>query len=88
MYGPSPNLSPTLTKANPHPLPQVDLSGYAWSGGGRGIVRVEVSADGGETWVPASLSQPTGQPLGRMWAWTLWSATLPLPKGVKRGETL
>ena len=26
---------------------EVTVKGYAWSGGGRGIVRVEVSADGG-----------------------------------------
>lgn len=24
--------------------------GYAWSGGGRDIIRVDVSADGGKTW--------------------------------------
>jgi hypothetical protein len=26
------------------------LQGYAYSGGGRGIVRIDVSADGGKTW--------------------------------------
>jgi sulfane dehydrogenase subunit SoxC len=33
------------------------ISGIAWSGAGR-IRRVEVSADGGKTWAPASLSAP------------------------------
>ena len=28
----------------------VEVKGWAYSGGGRGIVRVEVSLDGGETW--------------------------------------
>lgn len=34
-----------------------EVSGLAWSGKGR-IKRVEVSADGGETWVDASLGEP------------------------------
>jgi hypothetical protein len=28
----------------------VEVKGWAWSGGGRGIVRVDVTADGGKTW--------------------------------------
>jgi sulfite oxidase len=31
------------------------LQGYAYSGGGRGIVRVDVSVDGGNTWVTGNL---------------------------------
>ncbi len=27
--------------------PALTVGGYAWSGGGRGIIRVDVSADGG-----------------------------------------
>ena len=44
---------------------------YAPNRGGRGINRVDVSADGGKTWVDASLSKPP-QPRGRNWAWTQW----------------
>ena len=33
----------------------IEVQGYAWSGGGRGIIRVEVSADGGKTWTVQSL---------------------------------
>ena len=33
------------------------ISGIAWSGGGR-IRRVDISADGGTTWAPAALSAP------------------------------
>lgn len=36
---------------------EVEVKGYAWSGGGRGIVRVDVSADGGQTWTAANLVQ-------------------------------
>ena len=28
----------------------IEVKGYAWSGGGRDIIRVDVSADGGKTW--------------------------------------
>lgn len=31
--------------------------GYAWSGGGQPIARVDVSADGGATWTVARLVQ-------------------------------
>lgn len=57
------------------------VRGYAWSGGGRDIIRVDVSPDGGVTWAPATISKlPTNKP-GRSWAWSLWEVTLPLPKG-------
>jgi sulfane dehydrogenase subunit SoxC len=34
-----------------------EISGIAWSGSGK-IARVEVSADGGQTWGEAALSEP------------------------------
>lgn len=61
---------------------EVTMKGYAWSGGGRAIYRVDVSADGGKTWVTADLL-PTGQSHYRAWAWTFWEAQIPLPKGHK-----
>jgi sulfite oxidase len=33
----------------------ITAAGYAWSGGGNSIIRVEVSADAGKTWVSAKL---------------------------------
>ncbi|KAK6165305.1 hypothetical protein SNE40_022255 [Patella caerulea] len=57
---------------------EVTVKGYAWSGGGRAILRVDISADGGKTWMTADL-QPTNQSLYKTWAWTLWEATVPLP---------
>eukprot|EP00601_Ochromonadales_sp_CCMP2298_P036296 CAMPEP_0173352368 /NCGR_PEP_ID=MMETSP1144-20121109/15981_1 /TAXON_ID=483371 /ORGANISM="non described non described, Strain CCMP2298" /LENGTH=236 /DNA_ID=CAMNT_0014300579 /DNA_START=36 /DNA_END=746 /DNA_ORIENTATION=- len=50
----------------------LEVSGYAYSGGGRGIVRVDVSADGGKTWQCADLGEGSQQPLDRAWAWTFW----------------
>ena len=37
----------------------VDVAGIAYSGGGRGIVRVDVSGDQGKTWVAAELGEVT-----------------------------
>jgi sulfite oxidase len=58
---------------------EVTVKGYAYSGGGRGIVRVDVSIDGGKTWNAAVLNQPK-QPLYKTFAWTFWEATLPIPE--------
>jgi sulfite oxidase len=56
---------------------QLTVRGYAWSGGGRGVVRVDVSADGGRSWTTARLAPPPpGAPppgaYSGAWAWTLW----------------
>ena len=56
----------------------IEVSGYAWSGGGRGIVRVDVSSDGGETWHTAELGRGKEQPTDKAWAWTLWTAEVPV----------
>ena len=54
----------------------LDIKGYAWAGGGRKIVRVDVSSDGGETWEQAELTSGLEQPSERAWAWVLWEATI------------
>ncbi|XP_013093261.2 sulfite oxidase-like [Biomphalaria glabrata] len=57
----------------------VTVKGYAYSGGGRGIIRVDVSADGGKTWTEANL-KPNGQTPYTSYAWTLWEVDLSLPQ--------
>ena len=59
----------------------LQVSGYAWSGGGRNIARVDVSADGGKTWTTAQLGQGSEQQFGQAWAWTFWSADVDVPAG-------
>lgn len=53
------------------------VKGYAWSGGGNRIVRVDVTADGGKTWQCADLVQDAA-PSGRHFGWTLWTTKIPL----------
>ncbi|XP_031252559.1 sulfite oxidase [Pistacia vera] len=57
---------------------KVKISGYAVSGGGRGIERVDVSVDGGKNWLEASKYQQTGMQYiadgmnSDKWAWVLF----------------
>jgi sulfite oxidase len=64
----------------PEDLDEVKVRGYAVSGGGREIIRVDVSINGGKTWQEAQLlpKPRTYNVLGRDWAWTLWSVTVPV----------
>lgn len=61
---------------------QVKVSGYAASGGGRGIERVDISVDGGKNWVEAIRYQKDGIPYvssdicSDKWAWVLFEATV------------
>jgi sulfite oxidase len=55
----------------------VKVYGWAWAGGGRNIVRVDVTGDGGKTWNTAELLQGKEQKFGRAWAWTFWECTVP-----------
>lgn len=69
----------------------VTVAGFAWSGGGRAVTRVDVSADGGRTWTTADLEArpPDASPsLTRSWGWTLWRAEVPLPPGATAGAGL
>lgn len=56
----------------------VIVSGYAYSGGGNSITRVDVSDDGGNTWKQAKLwcDGPCGTRENK-WAWTLWNVEFP-----------
>lgn len=64
------------------------LKGYAWSGGGRDIVRVDVSIDDGKNWLPTQLIKLEEQRDGeKAWAWTLWEATVDVPEEL-RGSKL
>lgn len=56
--------------------------GYAWSGGGRRIVRVDVTIDGGNTWHVANFDCQEKTDTPKHWSWTLWSVQIPVPKEI------
>ncbi|XP_004466142.1 sulfite oxidase, mitochondrial [Dasypus novemcinctus] len=60
----------------------VTVKGYAWSGGGRAVIRVDVSLDGGLTWQVAELDGEE-QPPRKAWAWRLWQLQATVPPGQK-----
>ena len=64
----------------------VSVKGWAYSGGGRGIARVDVSADGGRTWHTAELGEGSEQNPRRAWAWTFWEIDVPLPTPARAGD--
>ncbi|CAM8942381.1 unnamed protein product [Rhodiola kirilowii] len=50
------------------------LKGYAYSGGGKKVTRVEVTLDGGETWQVTTLDHPEKpNKYGKYWCWCFWS---------------
>nr|GLL44044.1 nitrate reductase [NADH]-like isoform X2 [Ipomoea trifida] len=50
------------------------LRGYAYSGGGKKVTRVEVTMDGGETWLVCDLDhQEKPNKYGKYWCWCFWS---------------
>ncbi|HEX3556089.1 MAG TPA: sulfite oxidase [Thermoanaerobaculia bacterium] len=58
------------------PAGKVTVRGWALAGGGRGVARVDVSADGGETWIVADCVKGEGA-----FVWRLWEAVLDLAPG-------
>ena len=58
------------------PAGATTVTGYAFAGDDRTVVRVDVTADGGTTWTQADLDEQVSP-----WAWRFWRATLDLPPG-------
>ena len=61
----------------------IAIKGYAFSGGGRAITRVDVSVDGGVTWHPANIEAEPNQTPGQAWSWSLWEVRIPV---TQKGE--
>ena len=54
----------------------VGVSGWALVGGSRRVERVDLSTDGGRSWIQAEIDPDPGP-----WSWSLWSAALELEPG-------
>lgn len=66
----------------------ITAKGYAWSGGGNKIVRVDITTDGGQTWHDAELIEQNDEQnaIGRNWGWTLWTAKIRVPDNLNEIE--
>lgn len=62
------------------------IKGYAWSGNGQKIVRVDVTTDGGKTWHVANLDCQENVEPPQHWSWTLWSVRVPVEENSKQVE--
>uniref|UniRef100_D3TPZ1 sulfite oxidase n=1 Tax=Glossina morsitans morsitans TaxID=37546 RepID=D3TPZ1_GLOMM len=63
----------------------ITVRGYAWSGGGRRIVRVDITANKGKSWYVADLEQED-LPDGRHYGWSLWTVHIPVDKSLRGQE--
>ncbi|KRY87238.1 putative sulfite oxidase, mitochondrial [Trichinella pseudospiralis] len=70
--------SPAENSTFPRGTKTIAVKGYAWSGGGRDILRVEVSADNGNTWHSAVLHLHIQERRNARFAWTLWTCDVPV----------
>lgn len=61
----------------------VTVRGFAFAGGGRAVVRVDLSTDGGARWTVARLLAPPAEvpPGAEGWAWRFFEAELDVPAG-------
>lgn len=64
-------------KLKPGKTIMVKTNGWTWSGGGRNIVRVDITGDGGESWQTAEIKEGGDQKFGRAWAWVFWECEVP-----------
>jgi len=59
------------------------VCGYAYSGAGLAVIRVDVSIDGGETWQQAEIQRACQEQQSRSlkaWAWVQWKLETVIPK--------
>ncbi|XP_056631777.1 sulfite oxidase-like [Diorhabda sublineata] len=56
---------------------KITVKGFAFSGGGNKIARVEVSINKGKTWMPAKITDAGKDPVPYHFTWTLWQVDVP-----------
>eukprot|EP00182_Erythrolobus_australicus_P000417 CAMPEP_0185833810 /NCGR_PEP_ID=MMETSP1353-20130828/3516_1 /TAXON_ID=1077150 /ORGANISM="Erythrolobus australicus, Strain CCMP3124" /LENGTH=888 /DNA_ID=CAMNT_0028532139 /DNA_START=67 /DNA_END=2733 /DNA_ORIENTATION=+ len=74
----NPNHDERLDLRSMTPDAEYTIRGYAYSGGGRKVTRVEVSFDGGKTWELTEVDRPEERfshttKYGRYYCWVFWS---------------
>ncbi|KAK4943882.1 hypothetical protein LTR10_016598 [Elasticomyces elasticus] len=54
----------------------IKVEGYAYSGGGRRVIRVDISADDGQSWSQAAILPDQAQG-HKSWSWKRWESVIP-----------
>lgn len=81
--------------SNTKPTLSVPIKGYAYSGGGKMIIRVDVSIDGGKNWKTADLIDiprgvdglPDYNKRNQTYSWTRWSLDVPIPQDIVENKS-
>ncbi|GMH86965.1 hypothetical protein TrVE_jg3486 [Triparma verrucosa] len=90
-----PSAGDTLKVEGPPDAPYVKVKGVSWGGGGSGISRVDVSADGGKNFTRADLIEKPKdvqerERRGSEWSWQFFEREIPLSseqvKAIKSGQ--
>ena len=68
----APGPTGSARRGSESPNEPIAVQGYAYSGGGRAICRVDVSLDGGKTWDQAELLDDVPVGGSKQWAWKRW----------------
>lgn len=61
----------------------ITVKGYAWSGGGSQIVRIDVTKDEGKFWYTATIEKQSSKTAPNHFSWTLWSCKIPVNSNEK-----
>ncbi|CEJ88425.1 hypothetical protein VHEMI04719 [[Torrubiella] hemipterigena] len=77
--------APSNDQETPKPTQDLDVSGYAFSGGGRSIIRVDISVDNGNSWSQATIlpdhkDENAPERGSADWAWKRWKFNTALPR--------
>ncbi|KAL7807496.1 Oxidoreductase, molybdopterin-binding domain-containing protein [Trichoderma aethiopicum] len=76
---------PGESTSSDSPAKEVALDGYAYSGGGRSVIRVDVSLDDGKTWSQADLLPDEAPKFdGKAWSWKRWTFNGAIPLEIFR----
>lgn len=63
------------------------IRGYAYSGGGRKVIRVGLTMDGGETWIACKLNHPEKPTkYGKYWCWCFWDVEIDVTQLLRAKE--
>ncbi|ORY01636.1 NAD(P)H-nitrate reductase [Basidiobolus meristosporus CBS 931.73] len=80
---------PRNNEVVPISQPTYKCRGYAYTGNGSKVTRVELSLDDGKSWILANIDRHDPSPISKKyWAWALWSYDLPLNKLLRCEEII